>query len=45
MKKTYFEAYIPHALKSLVSLLEDVADRGLEPLNQVVSTITLPNNL
>jgi aminoglycoside/choline kinase family phosphotransferase len=45
MKKTYFEAYIPHALKSLVSLLEGVADRGLEPLSQVVSTINLPNNL
>ncbi len=45
MKKTYFEAYIPHALKSLVSLLEDVADHDLEPLTRVVSTITLPNNL
>ena len=41
MKKIYFEAYIPHALKSLESLLSGVADHGLEPLKRLVSEINL----
>ena len=48
MKKTYFEAYIPSALKTLESLIdkaEDQGDRGLKPLKQLVSSINLPNNL
>lgn len=45
MKKPYFEAYIPHALKSLESLLSGVSDDGLEPLKRLVSEINLPDNL
>ena len=48
MKKTYFEAYIPSALETLVSLIDkagDQGDRGLKPLKQLVSSINLPNNL
>ena len=45
MKKTYFEAYIPHALKTLGSLIDKAGDPGLKPLKQLVSSITLPNNL
>ncbi len=45
MKKTYFEAYIPHALKSLGSLLEKVSDHGLNPLKRLVSEINLSDNL
>ncbi len=41
MKKTYFEAYIPHALKTLKDLLASLGDRGLNPLTQLVSTIAL----
>ena len=45
MKKTYFEAYIPDALKSLETLLEGVADYGLNPLKRLVSEINLSDNL
>ncbi|MCD6293364.1 MAG: phosphotransferase [Deltaproteobacteria bacterium] len=45
MKKTYFEAYIPHALKTLESLIDQSGDPGLKPLGQLVSTINLPDNL
>ena len=45
MKKTYFEAYIPHALKSLGALLEKVSDHGLNPLKRLVSEINLSDNL
>ncbi|MCP4579772.1 MAG: phosphotransferase [Deltaproteobacteria bacterium] len=45
MKKTYFEAYIPSALKTLVSLIDQAGDHGLKPLKQLVSSINLPNNL
>ena len=45
MKKTRFEAYIPHALKTLESLIDKVEDRGLKALEQLVSTINLPDNL
>ncbi|MCF8130531.1 MAG: phosphotransferase [Deltaproteobacteria bacterium] len=41
MKKTYFEAYIPHALKTLKELIDSSGDQGLEPLGQLVSTIAL----
>jgi aminoglycoside/choline kinase family phosphotransferase len=41
MKKTYFEAYIPHALKTLKELIDSSGDPGLEPLGQLVSTIAL----
>ncbi|HKI48936.1 MAG TPA: hypothetical protein VKA69_06395, partial [Desulfobacteria bacterium] len=41
MKKTYFEAYIPHALKTLEELIVSSEDPGLEPLGQLVSTIAL----
>lgn len=44
MKKTYFEAYIPSALKTLISLIDKTGDHGLKPLKQLVSSITLPNN-
>lgn len=45
MKKTYFEAYIPSALKTLESLIDNTGDHGLNPLKQLVSSINLPNNL
>lgn len=45
MKKNYFEAYIPHALKTLVSLIDQSGDPGLKPLGRLVSTINLPDNL
>ena len=45
MKKTYFEAYIPDALKNLEALLEGVADYGLNPLKRLVSEINLSDNL
>jgi len=41
MKKTYFEAYIPHALKTLEELILSSEDPGLEPLGELVSTIGL----
>ena len=45
MKKTYFEAYIPYALETLFSLIDQTEDKGLKPLKQLVSSINLPNNL
>ncbi len=45
MKKSHFEAYIPHALKTLESLVEKSGDQGLKPLGQLVSEINLPDNL
>jgi N-acetylmuramate 1-kinase len=45
MKKTYFEAYIPHALKTLKELIGSTGDPGLEPLGQLVFTIELPDPL
>lgn len=42
MKKSYFEAYIPHALKTLQSLIDKSGDPGLKPLGELVSTINLP---
>ena len=45
MKKTHFEAHIPHALKTLESLIAKTGDPGLKPLEQLVSTIDLPENL
>jgi len=45
MKKTYFEAYIPYALETLISLIDQAGDKGLKPLKQLVSSITLPNTL
>jgi aminoglycoside/choline kinase family phosphotransferase len=45
MKKTYFEAYIPYALETLASLIDQAGDKGLKPLKQLVSSINLPNNL
>ncbi len=44
MKKTYFEAYIPHALKTLGELIDSSEDPGLEPLGQLVATIELPDH-
>jgi aminoglycoside/choline kinase family phosphotransferase len=44
MKKAHFRAYIPHALKTLESLIAQTGDPGLEPLEQVVSTIDLPED-
>ncbi len=41
MKKTYFEAYIPRALKTLKELIRSLGDPGLESLEEVVSTIAL----
>ena len=37
MKKNRFEAYIPHALKTLESLIDQSGDPNLQPLGQVVS--------
>jgi aminoglycoside/choline kinase family phosphotransferase len=45
MKKTYFEAYIPPALKTLESMVDKAQDHGLKALEQLVSTINLPDNL
>ena len=42
MKKTRFEAYIPHALKTLESLIDKTGDQRLKPLGQLVSE---PDNL
>jgi len=40
MKKEYFEAYIPPALKTLSTLLHTLDDPGLSPLTRLVDGIT-----
>ena len=45
MKKSYFKAYIPYALQTLISLIDQTEDNGLNPLKQLALSIELPNNL
>jgi hypothetical protein len=40
--KTYFEAYLPPALESLTRLLEDLQDRNLKTLRDVVRDLPTP---
>lgn len=39
--KKYFEKYIPAALKSLTALLDEIADRRLSPLMDVIKEINI----